>query len=110
MIAHLEDGSIHRIKSNALYGLSIGEDDGFGWASFSGKCTYKEHDWLDPIGNYEFIVYVEDWGEPGKGVDQFWIEIVDGISMEKPTTSHTVTIEGGNIVVPHTPKKKNGKN
>jgi len=76
MIAHLEDGSIHRIKSNALYGLSIGEDDGFGWASFSGKCTYKEHDWLDPIGNYEFIVYVEDWGEPGKGVDQFWIEIL----------------------------------
>jgi hypothetical protein len=113
MIAHLEDGSIHRIKSNALYGLSIGEDEGFGWASFSGKCTYKEHDWLDPIGNYEFTVYVEDHGEPGNGTDKFWIKVVDGLSMSEPavseTGSNTVTIEGGNIVVPHTPEKEKGR-
>jgi hypothetical protein len=103
MIAHLEDGSIHRIKSNAIYGLSLGDGVGFGWASFSGKCTYKEHDWPEPIGNYEFIVYVEDWGEPGKGVDKFWIEVIDGISMERPAIINTVTIHGGNIVVPHIP-------
>ncbi|UCE98302.1 MAG: hypothetical protein JSV74_02970, partial [Dehalococcoidia bacterium] len=112
MISHLEDGSIHRIKSNALYGLSLGESDGFGWASFSGKCTYKEHDWLEPIGNYQFIVYVEDHGDPGGGLDQFWIAVVDGISMDSPATdiNNMATIEGGNIVVPHTTEKGNSKN
>lgn len=30
------------MKSNALYGLALGESDGFGWATFSSKATYLE--------------------------------------------------------------------
>ena len=82
LIRHLDDGTgqIYRVKSNALYGLSLGEagDPAFGWASFSGKCTYLEPGWEEAIGNYRFIVYAEDWNEPGAGFDQFWLEVRDG--------------------------------
>jgi PKD repeat protein len=109
LIRHTEEGN-YRIKSNALDGLSLGESDSpaFGWASFTGKCTYKDKGWEEPIGNHQFLVYVEDHNEPGAGHDQFWIEVYDGngdlvpaMSMEPPATEHTVTLDGGNIVVPH---------
>lgn len=36
LIRHLPDGSIYRVKSNALYGLALsGPEAAFGWASFS---------------------------------------------------------------------------
>ena len=111
LIRHMPDGSIYRLKSNSLFGLSIGEDDDgspFGWASFSGKATYREPGWPDPLGNYTFITYVEDHGEPGVDVDHFWIKVLDrdgllapGLSMDEPAVDNTVTIDGGNIVVPH---------
>lgn len=60
------------------------------------------------MGNYDFVVYVEDRNEPGAGVDRFWIEvknqnqyIVPVMSMEREATDNTVKIEGGNIAVPH---------
>jgi PKD repeat protein len=113
LIRHMEDGSIYRLKSNALFGLSIGdfEEDGMtvGWASFAGKCTYIEPGWEEPEGNHRFTVYVEDWNEPGD-MDQFWLEVRDGqgnvipvMSMDLPATENTVTLGGGNIVVPHNP-------
>jgi len=110
LIRHMTDGSIYRVKSNALYGLALGEstDPPFGWASFSGKCTYLEPGWPEPIGSHEFLVYVEDYGELGRGVDQFWIEVydkdgnvIDAMSMDRPADGHTETLGGGNIVVPH---------
>jgi hypothetical protein len=112
IIRHLQDGSIYRVKSNALYGLAVGtsRDAGgpYGWASFSGKSTYLEPGWLVPVGNYEFIVYVEDRNEPGSGVDVFWIQVKDkdgnlvgGMSMVSPATTNTEQLKGGNIVVPH---------
>jgi len=110
LIRHMTDGSIYRVKSNALDGLALGEstEPPFGWASFSGKCTYKDKDWEDPEGNHGFLVYVEDYGEPGRGVDQFWIEVydkdgnvIDVMSMDRPADDHTETLGGGNIVVPH---------
>ena len=42
LIRHLADGTIYRVKSNALYGLAIGEMEDGGWASLSGKATYLE--------------------------------------------------------------------
>jgi hypothetical protein len=112
LIRHLPDGSIYRVKSNAMGGLALGEGSGFGWATFSGKATYLEPGWPEPKGKYTFIVYVEDHGEPGKGADRFWIEIRDKngnvvlvSSMSTPAASNAVFIEGGNIVVPHTPGK-----
>jgi hypothetical protein len=110
MIRHMPDGSIYRIKSNALYGLALGDvpAENFGWASFSGKATYKEPSWPDPIGNHEFVTYVEDQNEPGDGLDQIWVEVHDkdgmvivNMSMERLAHEHCVGIEGGNLVVPH---------
>jgi hypothetical protein len=110
IIRHLPGGTIYRMKSNALYGLALGEsfDPAFGWASFSGKGTYKDREWLEPEGNYEFVAYVEDHNEPGAGFDQFWVEILDkdrniviAMSIDRDATDHTITINGGNIVVPH---------
>ena len=114
VISHLPDGSIVRFKSNALDGLAVGEapdadDSIFGWATFSGKGTFKAADWIEPIGNYTFITYVEDHGEPGAGVDRFWLEVRDkdgviepDLSLAAPATTNAITIFGGNIVSPHT--------
>jgi hypothetical protein len=110
LIRHLPDGSIYRVKSNALYGLALGEmevdGENIGWASFAGKSTYLEPGWPEPIGNYEFLVYVEDHNEPGTGVDRFWFEVRDkdripDMSMAEPATTNAEYIQGGNIVVPH---------
>jgi VCBS repeat-containing protein len=109
MIRHLPDGSIYRVKSNALYGLTVGTatDDGeiFGWASFSGKSTYLEPGWLQSIGNQEFVVGVTDRNEPGTGVDTFEIRMLDhpALSLADPEE-----ILGGNIVVPHDGRSPQG--
>jgi hypothetical protein len=107
LIRHTAEGN-YRVKSNALYGLSLGEagEPAYGWASFSGKCTYQDKGWDEPIGNHEFLVYVEDRGVPGKGVDRFWIEVRDGdvieiMSMGRDASQHAATLHNGNIVVPH---------
>jgi hypothetical protein len=110
LIRHLPDGSIFRLKSNAMNGLAVGEVEGadpFGWASFTAKATYLEPGWADPIGNYYFITYVEDYGTPGAGADRFWIEVLDrdgfvapGLSIVGPAPANAETIVGGNIVVP----------
>lgn len=73
MIRHLSDGTVFRVKSNALDGLAVGEDkdpetgETFGWSSFSGKATYLEPGWPEPVGNHKFVAYVEDRNEPGSG-------------------------------------------
>jgi hypothetical protein len=107
LIRHTAEGN-YRIKSNALYGLALGDTGTFTWASFSGKATYQEPGWPEPIGNHEFLVYAEDRGEPGVGADQFWVEVHDKdgnvipvMSMERPAAENTETLGGGNIVVPH---------
>ena len=112
LIRHRPDGSIYRVKSNSLGGLSIGQGQDLtvpmGWASFTGKATYLQPGWIDPVGNYSFIVYVEDRNQPGTGFDRFWVQIKDGggnvvgtlsISPDGPSNAQSLT--GGNIVVPH---------
>ena len=103
-----DDANKWRIKSNAIEGLSLGEDGVpvFGWAVFSGKATYKAPG-VDNEGNHEFTVYVEDHGEPGSS-DQFWLQtrdkndnVIPYLSMPFPGAGNTETLEGGNIVVPH---------
>jgi hypothetical protein len=108
LIRHMPDGTIYRVKSNALYGLALGTGNDFGWASFSGKATYLEPGWIEPIGNHEFVVYVEDLGEPGNAEDGFWIEVHDkdgvvipGLSLDRDAVDNLVPLGGGNIVVPH---------
>jgi hypothetical protein len=114
LIRRLADGSHIRIKSNALSALALGEASDaygeFGWASFSGKITYKAPG-EDTVGNYTFTVYVEDRGEPAGGRDRFWLEVHDSngdvvpdLSMDRPARNNAETLEGGNIVVPHKAK------
>ncbi|MEA2023364.1 MAG: FG-GAP-like repeat-containing protein [Actinomycetota bacterium] len=107
MIRHMDDGSKYRVKSNALYGLAIGEAGDVGWASFSGKATYLEPGWEDPIGNHEFVVYVEDHDQTGAD-DRFWLEmhdkkknVIPSLSMDRDASDNTEAVDGGNIVVPH---------
>ena len=109
MIRHTDDGN-YRIKSNAIYGLALGDGASMGWASFSGKATYNQPDWLEAEGNHEFTIYVEDWDDPA--IDQIWIQIADkdrilisDMSMITPAGENTEGIEGGNIVVPHKPAR-----
>ena len=110
LIRHTDEGNF-RVKSNAMQALSVGEGDGFGWASFSGKATYREPGWPEPIGNYYFLTYVEDWGEPGVS-DRFWIEVQDSdgviqtLALPRDAVSNAEVIDGGNIVVPHVRGKK----
>jgi hypothetical protein len=112
IVSHLPDGTNHRVKSNALRGLAVGEvdevDDSFGWASFSGKATYAEPGAEDPIGNHDFTVYVEERGTAHAGHDRFWIEVEDrdgvalpDLSMVLGAPDNAVEIAGGNIFVPH---------
>jgi hypothetical protein len=119
LISHLPDGTKYRIKSNAIYGLALGETmrDGemCGWATFNGKSTYLEPGWPEPEGNHEFIIYVEDCDEPGNGNDHFWLTVLDrngnvvnALSMSSPTADNTEILQGGNIVVPHT-RASNGR-
>lgn len=108
LIRHLPDGTKYRIKSNALYGLAIGDESDFGWASFAGKCTYLDPSMVEPVGNHEFVTYVEDHGEPGAGSDRFWLQVFDkdgaligDLSMDETAPNNAETLVGGNIVVPH---------
>jgi subtilisin family serine protease len=115
MIRHLDDGTKYRVKSNRLGGLAIGSGTGFEWASFTGKSTYMGPGMPEPEGNHEFITYVEDWGVPGTN-DRFWIQVMDrdgnvitASSMMQTASDNARTLEGGNIVVPHTGGKGRGK-
>jgi hypothetical protein len=125
LIRHLSDGTtfdstlcdgapihntIYRVKSNALYGLALGDTGTYGWASFGGKATYLDPCMETPQGNHEFIVYVEDRNEPGKGIDRFWVQIKDrdGVVIEEMSMppgaavpENNEDLQGGNIVVPH---------
>jgi hypothetical protein len=106
LIRHLPDASSYRIKSNSLTSLAIGDGGNFDWASFTGKATYLEPGWPQPLGNYEFVAYAEDHGVPGSG-DRFWIslrdrdgKVVAAASLANPAPANATALLGGNISVP----------
>jgi hypothetical protein len=103
LVRHAEDGSVYSIKSNALYGMSMGRDGEFNWASCSGKAVYLDADWVEPGGNHEFVIYVGD----GAGADRFWIEVkgkdrevIPDLSMELPTSTTAASLTDEEIIVP----------
>lgn len=104
VVGHLADGTIYRVKSNALSGLALSPSTStYGYATFTGKATYQEPIWSDPQGNHGFTVYVEDRGQPGAGADKVWLQVAgsSGMSMSAPATSNAQTLTGGNVSVPH---------
>ena len=108
VIRHMSDGSVYRVRSNSLKGLSLGSDGFFDWASFAGKTTFQEPGWTDSVGNHGFIVYVEDHHA---GADRFWIEVTDkddlptDLSFPAPAVDEAVPLGGGNVTVPQTSKR-----
>ena len=104
VIRRLPDGTVHRIKTNVLDGLSVGAETGFSWASFSGKVTYQSPQMEVAEGNHTFIAYMEDHGDTG---DRFWLQVKDkdgnvilALSLDEPAANNATLIGGGNIVVP----------
>ena len=63
----------------------------------------------DNVGGQQFTVYVEDWNEPGTGVDKFWFNVLgrqfslDLNGDNQVTAANELVSINGNIVVPHTP-------
>ncbi|MHB0936219.1 MAG: InlB B-repeat-containing protein [Armatimonadota bacterium] len=113
LIRHLQNGDIHRAKSNALTAgsLTLGTTDlPMGWASFGGKCNYTSilSDIAETTGNIPFQVYVEDRNEPGALADRFWIQVTGcaDLCLAETAIANAVAINGGNIVVPHGAGKK----
>jgi hypothetical protein len=109
VIRHHQDGTISRIKSNALGGLALQNIGGCGIATLSGKATYMT--WDSRLGAYAnsggnaFSVYVEDCNNPGSGGDSFWVRSVGNLALPMPAPSNKVQIGGGNIAVVHAAKE-----
>src|SRR5256712_702647 len=100
VIRHRPDGSIYRMKTNALGGMAINGAT----ATFSGKSTYIEPGWPVATGNNSFVAYVEDNREPGTGQDKFWVQVTagsNGLYLPGPAAGNAQVLSGGNIVVPH---------
>jgi len=105
VIRHRADGTIVRLKSNAMDGFAIGDAMSFGWATADGKANYiNQQTMTDPVGNQQFLFYAEDHNEPGTGVDRFWVQAptTDGeLSLPADAADQAVEISGGNIAIPH---------
>jgi len=94
-LLYIEHAAAGRIvlKSNAMQSLVVVGNS----AVIIGKAT------LNGVGNYEFRATVVDNGEPGTA-DRFGLQIRDrNGALVTSLTFAPVVIDGGNIVVPHTP-------
>ncbi len=76
------------------------------WLGDEGMGDFSVDD-EEPEGNHEFLIYVKYWGDPGVGIDRFWIDVSDdggNLSLGSDTEDDWVLLDGDNIVVPQTPK------
>jgi len=112
VIRHAADGSIWKLKGNALSTLSLGTADrpAYGFATITGKATYLQPPWTDPLGGYSFTLYVEDRTDPGAGPDKVWLEMKDrygnvtaplSTSRIPSVQTNCVPLAGGNVYAPH---------
>jgi hypothetical protein len=123
LMRHTETDETHKVKSNRLDGLAIGDGEDaagdYGWAAISGKSNYRPPGSDESEGNHPFLLYVEDHRDQGCNqdpTDEFWIEVKDpdgNVILEvngpdsDPAGEDTATdgddepIECGNIFVPH---------
>jgi len=125
-IFHTASGN-YIVKSNSTGTLSVGKTTAspiYGYATLANwKATYQQptlflcgSQLANKCGGYTFSAYVEDRGEPGAGVDRFWLEVKDPtgaivarVSLPRdPSTNQAlpVTIGGGNIQVPQPSSNK----
>jgi len=96
-----------------LNGLAIQDSVGCGIATFSGKSTYMTWDPAanSGLGGYvntggqDFAVYAKDCNEPGSGYDYMWVRGAGNLAMLSPAELNSVVLSGGNLAIPHKPKK-----
>ena len=115
-VRHHDDGTVTRLKSNALGGLAILDSGGCGIATFNGKATYTTWDpaanggygAYATVGNQAFAVRADDCGTPGIGTDTMWVRGPGLLAMPSPASlpANRATLTGGNIAVPHTPAER----
>jgi hypothetical protein len=110
VLRHHADGTVSRLKSNALGSLALGEDASvpMGWASFDGKATYTTWDEAAgdyvTVGNQGFAVYVEDRDNPGDGTDRIWLAGPGTLTLPgalSTASQNAAALTGGDISVPH---------
>lgn len=117
-VRHHGDGTVSRLKSNALGELALGEDATvpMGWATFNGKATYTKWDATAgayvTLGNQSFAVYAEDRDNPGTGIDRIWLGAPGTLAMPgtlATAKANTAVLTGGGIAVPHKAAGGGGK-
>lgn len=115
VVRHYPDGTVSRLKSNALAGLALGADASIpmGWTSFTGKASYTKWDATAGVyvtaGNQSFVVYAEDRNNPGTGIDQIWLGAPGTLAMPgtlATAKSNMAELTSGGIAVPHKAGKK----
>ena len=113
-----------KLKSNSLGDMALGTDaeedeqsgSKFGWAVVSGKANFRDFSGEETgknTGGNPFLIYVEDHGDQGCGQwpysDEIWVEIDASNAWPDPLGDDAdlddVTVECGNIVVPHETRK-----
>ena len=113
-VRHRTDGTVSRLKSNALGDMALGENATvpMGWATFNGKATYTTWDATAgayvTVGNQSFSVYAEDRNDPGTGIDRIWLGAPGALAMPgtaSTATSNTAALTGGGVAVSHHSKK-----
>jgi hypothetical protein len=108
VVRQFSDGTIARLKSNALTGLPIQTINGCGITTFSGKATYIE--WISGdyvnSGGINFSIYASDYNNPGTGSNSFWIRSTGKLTMPGTGSGGAVALGAGNIAAPHTTGKK----
>ena len=109
VVRHHADGTVSRLKVNALGSLVLGRDASvpMGWVTLTGKATYTTWNAAQSeyvtIGNQNFALYGEDRSTQGAGADRLWLGGPGVLTM--PGTLFTAaanaqTLTGGNIALP----------
>jgi len=119
-VRHHADGTVSRLKSNALNSGSSGEmaltsAPGCGTVTFSGKANYTVWNGTEYVttGGLPFKVAAFDRNQPGTGVDSIWIGGPGVFNMGTAPSgacsatgpAGAATLVGGNIAIPHTPAR-----
>lgn len=102
VVRHYAAGGRCRLKSNSVTTAITSNTTATlsSNKSTNYSCVYGDGT-ISGKGNLNLTAYVEDNGEPGNGVDRFWVNAYGDFLMPTPSPANAETLTGGNIQVPH---------